>query len=630
MGWKRSAGPAASFVALVAARNAGVWGYLMSRPDAIDGRSAGLLASYALWPVTIAAGMWLIGFGSGIRVLLTLRVRPEGALDGIAAAALGLGLLGQAVFLLGWAGSLKGPQLLVLLAAATTAAATGLPLPSGQRERPGPKNLAEGAGAGLLVFAAFHLLVASLAPPVEWDVRAYHLALPELYLRAGRLAEVPWIIHSHWPHLMEVLYSLPLALGRDGAAALIHAVACAMLAAGVFLAAGGGAAGAAAILILAGQPALLRGAPTAHADGACALFLFASAAALARWSEKREDGWLAAAGLLAGLSASAKLFGAAGAASWTLYLAWRTRRAREALLFAACAAAIVGPWLLRTWLQTGDPLWPLLGLDPAAASFAARYKGSNLWSWPPPAWLATHHGPAFLLLPLAGLGALGRGRRDAGELERALWVPVPLLIILAARHHEAWRFLIPAYAPAALACGRCARAALSAGGARRLAAAALVVLGAAPMAGLTQNNELFAVLGLRSQASPESAPRTLYEDRTIDVSGFYREARSVLPPRAKVLLFREVRGYGAGFDYQWGDPMNQALVDYRRIPDPEALSRRLKGLGITHILDHSGSHLYRPDPGYYDARTLALMAECLKRFSRPLLERDGISLRELL
>lgn len=621
---------AAAFAALALTRNAGVWGYLLSRPDAIDGRSARLLASYALWPMLIAAGLGLIGFGAGIRALRALRVRPEGALDGIAAAALGLGLLGQAVFLLGWAGGLKEPQMLGLLAVAMAAAATGLSRRSGTWEMLGPKSVVGGLSAGLLAFAAFHLLVSSLAPPVEWDVRAYHLALPEIYLREGRLAEVPWIIHSHWPHLMEVLYSLPLALGRDGAAALIHAGACALLAAGVFLAAAGGTAGTAAILILAGQPALLRGAPTAHADGACALFLFASAAALARWSEKRGDGWLAAAGLLAGLSASTKLFGAAGAASWTLYIAWRTRRRREAALFAACAAAIVGPWLLRTWLPTGDPFWPLLGLDPAAAVFAARYKGSNLWTWPPPAWLSTHHGPAFLLIPFVGLAALGRGRRAAGELERALWVPVPLLLVLAARHHEAWRFLIPAYAPAALACGRWAQAAFSAGGARRLAAAALVLFGAAPMAGLTQNNELFAVLGLRSQASPESAPRTLYEDRTIDVSGFYREARAVLPPRSKVLLFREVRGYGAGFDYQWGDPMNQTLVDYRRISDPEALTRRLKELGITHVLDHHGSHLYRPDPGYYDARTLALMAECLKRSSRPLLRRDGIALRELL
>lgn len=620
--------PAAVFVAFVAFRDAGVWSYLLHRPGALDRRSASLLASHGLWPALIAAALWLLGLGLGRRALRAAGAPPEGALDGVTAAALGLGLLGQAVFLLGWAGALEPRSLSALLAIAAPLALTALPRTF---RRPAPRLDAAGSlAAGALAFGAFHLLVAALAPPSEWDVRAYHLALPELYLRAGRLIEVPWIIQSHWPHLMELLYAVPLAAGRDGAAALLHAGACGLLAYGVFLAAGRGAAGMAAVLVLAGQPALLRGAPTAHADGACALYLFAAAAALARWREKRGDGWLAAAGLLAGLSASSKLFGAAGAASWTLWLLWRTRRAREAALFAACAAAVVGPWLLRTWLQAGDPFWPLLGLDRSAAELAARYKASNLWSWPPPAWLASHHGPAFLLAPLAGLAALGHGRRPAGGVERALWIPVPMLALLAARHHEAWRFLIPAYAAGALACGRLAEGAFAGGGGRRAAAAVLVAFGAAPLAALSQNNELFAVLGPRSQAAPQASPRALYEERTIDVAAFYRESRALLPPGAEVLLFREVRGYGSGFAYRWGDPLNQTQVDYRRLPDPAALGARLKALGVTHVLDHPGSHLYREDPAYYDARTLALMSECLKRYGRLVLAREGLALYELL
>ena len=76
--------------------------------------------------------------------------------------------------------------------------------------------------------------------------------------------------------------------------------------------------------------------------------------------------------------------------------------------------------------------------------------------------------------------------------------------------------------------------------------------------------------------------------------------------------------------------MNQTLIDYRRIADPDALALRLKALGITHVLNHPGSHLYREDPGYYDARTLALMTGCLKRRARPVLMREGLALHELL
>ena len=57
---------------------------------------------------------------------------------------------------------------------------------------------------------------------------------------------------------------------------------------------------------------------------------------------------------------------------------------------------------------------------------------------------------------------------------------------------------------------------------------------------------------------------------------------------------------------------------------------RLKGLGITYVLDNTASTLYREDPGYYDARTLALMSECLRRHGRVALSRGGFALHELL
>lgn len=614
---------------LVAVRNPGVWAYLLRTPSVIDGRSASIWLAYGLWPVLLAGGAWLSGLGLGRRLMGALAAPQRDALDGIMAAALGLGLTAQAVFLFGWAGGLTPLPLAALAAAAAAAGWTAAPRPPRTRA-PMKLGAPVALAAGLLAFVAFHLLVVALAPPTEWDARAYHLALPELYLRSGRLAETPWLLHSHWPHLMEALYALPLAAGRDGAAALLHAGACALLVAGVFLASGGGAAGWCAALILAGQPALLRGAPTATSDGACALFLFAAAAALARWESERTDGRLAVAGLLAGLATAAKLFGGAGPAAWTLYLAWRTRRPREAALFAACAAAVACPWLLRTWLNTGDPVWPLLGLDRAAHELAARCVRVNFWVWPPPSWLWTHRGPAFLLVPLAGLAALGRGGRPAPPLERILWLAAPLILAPTLRNNDLWRVLLPVYAAAALSCGRFAAAAFSAGGTRRAAAAALVAFGAAPIAGLAQNNELFAVLGLRSAAVPGAQPRALYEDRSVDVSSFYREAAAALAPGSKVLLFREVRGYGAGFEYMWGDPVNQSVIEYRRLPNFDALYARLKELGVTHVLDHEGSHLYGEDPLYYDARTLNMMSGMLKRRARPRLVREGLVLYQLL
>lgn len=120
---------------LVAVRNPGAWAYILRRPSPLDAASLELWLSFGVWPLVLAA-----------------------------AAAAGL---------------------------------TALKRPAGLR-RPRPGRI-EALAAGLLAFAVFHLLVVSIAPPAAWDVRAYHLALPELYLRSGRMIEVPWLMHSHWP-----------------------------------------------------------------------------------------------------------------------------------------------------------------------------------------------------------------------------------------------------------------------------------------------------------------------------------------------------------------------------------------------------------------------------------------------
>lgn len=617
----------AVFTALFSLHSGGVAGYLLSRPFPVDALSIRLWASRGIGPLGLAAAAWLIALGAGRNALARLGLRPAGAAGTATAAALGLGLFAQAAFMLACAGLLTPGAMLLLTAAGAALSVRRLrrlALP-----RPPQWSAPEGVAAGLLAYAAACAALTALAPAVEWDVRAYHLALPELYLKAGGLVDVPWMIHSHWPRLMETFYAWPLAAGSDGAAALVHTGAALLLVAGVAASAGRGPAGWTAALLLAGQPALLRVAGTAHSDAAAALFVFAAAYCLSRWEERRLESWLIAAGALAGCAASAKLLGTAALGAWTLALLWKTRRPREAAVFAACGAALLAPWLWTTWSATGDPVWPFLGRERDAAELAARYLRSNRWDFPPPASWFAHDGPAFLLLPALGLLALGGRRTPAGRLERWLWLAAPAYAALAWRHNEAWRFLMPVWAAFALAAARAAAGAFAAGGARRAAAATLVIAAAWPIVALSPNNALFAVLGLRSAAAPGAERRALFLERSVDVAAFYRETRAALPSGAKVLLFRETRGYEAGFDYVWGDPKNQALLDYRAVADPGELVRRLKSLGITHVLDHPGSHLYQEDPGYYDARTLGLMSAALARSARPVLERDGLALYEL-
>ena len=76
---------------------------------ALDGASLALWLSFGAWPVLMAAAAWAAMLGLGRRTLGAARIRAEGSLDAIAAAAMGLGILGESVFLLAWAVGLNKP-----------------------------------------------------------------------------------------------------------------------------------------------------------------------------------------------------------------------------------------------------------------------------------------------------------------------------------------------------------------------------------------------------------------------------------------------------------------------------------------------------------------------------------------
>ncbi len=617
------------FLTLVAFNAQGVGAYLLGHRSALDGRSVWLWASDGLLPILVAVSLGTIALGLGRATAARLGILLEGRLGLIAATTLGLGLLAQAVFLVGILGRFDrtGLAVITLLCAAIAApfvrGAGSVEKPSG--------NALQAVVAGFLAYAFACAMISALAPPIEWDVLAYHLALPEIYLKVGRIVTVPWMIHSHWPRLMETFYGLAMAFGFDTVPALIHLGAVILLVSGTAAVAGSGVAGCTAAILLVGQPALLRLAGCAHADGVTSLCVFAAAWSLSRWDESRRDGWLLAGGLLGGLAASTKLLGVAALGGWAIVLAAKTRRPREVAFFAGAGALMIGPWLAQTWWVTGDPVWPFLRNSREAAELATRYLRSNRWDFPPPLGFLTHDGPGYLLAAALGLFALSRGRRQkATAAERWLWWAAPGYVVLTWRHNEAWRFLMPIWPAIALAASRAMTGALSGGSLRKAAAACLILISLIPIAQSSPNNALFAVLGLRSSADPSVTSRALFLEKSVEIESFFKEARYALKPNSKVLLFREVRGYGAGFKYQWGDPMNQALIEYSRLANADALFERLRSQGMTHVLNHFGSRLYQVDPGYYDERIIALMDQCLKKHSRKVLEREGISLHELL
>ncbi|MGA9115223.1 MAG: glycosyltransferase family 39 protein [Bacteroidota bacterium] len=274
---------------------------------------------------------------------------------------------------LGWC-IVEGPRLLDQAAEYVRMAAAGGGFGNTLRAPRGGVWIAAAAPA---VAAAF---LAALAPEIEYDALWYHLRLARDALEAGRPLD---IIHEHvslYPLNWEMLFGAGLALGGPGAAKLLH-FACLPLGALLIIRTvrrflPGASAGVAASVFLT-APTVIWEASTAYVDLALALYVLAGVYGMLRYLESRRWMHLAAAGLAFGFALGIKHLGLLVLAAVAPLLAaelWtRERDVRKALapaaLLAAGALLLATPWYLRSFLASGNPVFPyaysLFGAQPA-------------------------------------------------------------------------------------------------------------------------------------------------------------------------------------------------------------------------------------------------------------------------
>jgi len=465
------------------------------------------------------------------------------------------------------------------------------------------------------------LVVLNLLPPVARDELTHHLALPELFLTRGRADVFPFAEQSYFPMQVSVLYTPLLARGWEIAPKYLHML-FGLASVGVlhlYLSSrvSAGVAGFVALLLLT-TPTFANLASSAYVDLGLFFFTTVSVVALLRWSANESTGLLALSGFAAGCAASVKyngyltlpvlLFG-------TLALAPRRTPGsviRNLALFGCMALLPLAPWLVRNFLETGNPVFPLmrgtLGGPPRAASPAIDIFTRRMFlydeSWleilttPFRAFVVGRYGdPArfdgsFNPLFLLGFAGIAVGRRSVhGDY---LWVTslivlvavfflttfrsryaiaslVPLSILVA-ELLERWRITAP----------RAARALLPA-----LAAAALAF-------------NVGHFVDYWTQLSP-TAYLAGRESRTDFISRFVPEyplaafANAELSKDAKVYLaFLGQRGYywrlPYTYDYYYsGTSLRDAV---RGAESAEGVMTDLRQQGISHIAA-SAPHLGR-------------------------------------
>lgn len=330
----------------------------------------------------------------------------------------------------------------------------------------------------VLALAVVHsgaILIGALAPPADsaYDVLTYHFGVPALYLHWHQIRYDPYIMHSNFPQVTEMLYLVALA-GRAQGGQALHFI-FGLLAAGVCWSLArryGKLAAIVAMLTFWFTPVVSWEASVGYDDLSFAFFQSLAFLAVLRWGDQRTDErsnapdsaqtrWLVLAGICQGLSLGVK-YSALALLPLLLLLViavgWRQREIDKprtkrssilhGLLIVSCwTALIASPWYLRTLLWTGNPVFPFgysilggrnwtagaaayfrhlqlvygMGHSPLALILAPWRLVTNPVPFYEPAGLALFSviygsiGPSFLLLP--GLLALRGGwRRTAAWL----------------------------------------------------------------------------------------------------------------------------------------------------------------------------------------------------------------------
>ncbi|HBY94679.1 MAG TPA: hypothetical protein DEP84_12085 [Chloroflexi bacterium] len=223
----------------------------------------------------------------------------------------------------------------------------------------------------IVLLAVLLAFIAALAPEIEYDALWYHLWLPKQWLEAGRPVDfIPEII-SLYPLTWEFIFGAGFVLGGSVAAKLLH-FACLPLT-GLLVSQWARrfmprVSPWLAVAFFVTIPTVLWEASTAYVDLALTLHSGLALYALLRYAEGRRWQWLMFGALNLGLALATKhtaLFVLALAMAGLAFWLWREEhRLRKALgpavLLGMLSLMLPLPWYLRSWLASGNPIFPYL------------------------------------------------------------------------------------------------------------------------------------------------------------------------------------------------------------------------------------------------------------------------------
>jgi len=468
-------------------------------------------------------------------------------------------------------------------------------------------------GLGTAVLVLFSM-VRALTPAVgAVDPLAYHLALPKIFLLKHYLSFEPTITGALYPSNIGMLYALGIGLRGEILAQMIHW----MMGVGTLFAVLAFCrryfdlrTGIWAAAIFMSMPVLAFFMPLGYIDVGLCFFQFLALWGFFIWLEEKDEKVLLLAAVLTGLALGAKH---PALPMWVVCMvmigvdAYRRRlappqAARLWAIFGAVSLGLLLPWYLRSWLASGNPVWPLAneyfqgfpyrgtfnvgsgassggGADwvPSLERLQALVKGCAValwsWTWNTGDWQRSI-GPHFLaFLPALAMVA----RRRALLLLAAFCGGYYLIAVVYVDGNPRYSLFLFAFLSVVAGCA-----------AQRLCASPLHWIRHLLQLGFCIS---LAVNGVVAYALAESSLRFLFSANSREQflleneanARVYRQVNTTLPASAKILIQGDVKGYYCDREYLWDHPY-QMVINYRQYDTPEKLIARMRELGITHVV----------------------------------------------
>ena len=216
--------------------------------------------------------------------------------------------------------------------------------------------------------------ILNLTPPIDRDALIHHLAIPKLWLKHGGFYEIKWAGFSYFPMNIDLLYLIPLYFNKDFAAKFIHmafGLGTAYLIFHYLKKRISFIAGLLGVLIFLSTPIVFRLSTEVYVDLGLIFFTTASVLAFIRYQDGgfQEFRWLFISAFCMGLALGTKYNALIIWFFLTLAIVFIHSRQTNhqsksigcGLVFFIVSLLVFSPWLIKNYILTGNPLYPLLG-----------------------------------------------------------------------------------------------------------------------------------------------------------------------------------------------------------------------------------------------------------------------------